>query len=181
MNLQEILNYHNECIICQTPMILTNFINNKRFTCTLDDIGIKTYFDNKLQSYINLDGELQLKKNNPLLLIKKCPHCFDAKTVSHNFVSISNIIVKNPIHYYSFEIQKNKMLPLRECLKFIYNDYSYQIYNNIEENKSSIHKYSMSQDISSYNHLRIQSKLNLSNIKNLDQLLGKIQLYYTFS
>lgn len=197
MDLQQILNYRTNCLICQTPMTYADLgtTNTKLWN---DDKGFHIRRHTAIRVDLNFDGTYcasakSLKRCADLVFTKICRGCegFPAITLksrSQGITIINDFITKKKCCKYSFRFSPNQNVYNIELVgeSIEYNDGNrfscidtFFTYNDSILTSGNYTANSINDIIN--NKVKIPTAINLSKVKTLDEYLNKYNLLMTFS
>jgi hypothetical protein len=202
MDLQQILNYRTNCLICQTPMSYADS-GKPNINFWDDEKGFHIRRHTAIRVDLNFDGTYfgsnkSLKRCDDLVFTKVCRACEDASDITP---PVHFIMKSRSIGATTIDELINKQIRCRYSFRTVFqqNTYSMELvgesiaYN--EGNKFSCidtffnrnNSVMMSGNYSSTirdiinSRVNIPTAINLSKIKNLQEYLNKYNLLLTFS
>lgn len=189
MNLQEILNYRNECIFCTRPLVM-HISRYPKLLITQNDEGLLIKSKNKNGLFLDFkfDGKYERSKRDyeihrrPIYIKKYCH--FHPLYVGINVGTSINSIKDTTCHY-AFTIfgdsQGNYDANMAyEGLAWHDEEEFWHVNTFHPQYKSHIYHGRYDRTIEDALHLKLPI-INLSGAKNLEQYLSKLKLYALFS
>lgn len=191
MNLQEILNYRNNCIVCNRKMELSSI----NFTLKETDDGVLVKSKSK-NNHINFHyngiykysekANLKNIDTKPLYVLKECPHCIGKGKNKRTLIKSSLNNLKSFRCAYAFKIfydvDGNFTCKLSwEDIKFYHSNEFYHCLTDFDKNESSIKSGNFQSDtIDSIIRINVPI-VNTNKFLNKEVLINKIKLYNLFS
>lgn len=210
MNLQELLNYHQKCVICQNELELACdfdklYYMNLQPSLTNDGLKIKSEGSGRTIDYLfKLDGTFQYNNfyKKPFIINKKCKSCMHDFLKNENYANIKKIKTLNYLKsgttinniksqgtFYSFAIYTNTLGTyeadiLSDNIRY-YNANEFWHLNTDfkktdQDSATNLYHGKFNQSLTEIFKLSIPT-VNVSNIKTKEQLINKFKLYTLFS
>jgi hypothetical protein len=207
MDLQQVLHYRDNCVICQKE--LTYFIpdypqldfsvDDKRFYLShKDKPALSVNFDNEIMVEVGYRNKYKHHEifKDPLRIIKGCKNCQseyvfrrDAWETPLNRIhntyhtSLNNIKAKECSYTFSIcQASKKYFANLQfEVIRFHDDKQFYHIDSSHQGNVSALHHASFDAKLEDIFYLNLSSVVNLSNIKDLDSYIKKCRTIMLFS
>jgi hypothetical protein len=201
MNLKEILDYRNNCLICNRPLKF-KIRKYPKLSISQTDEGLKIQSENKNGVYLLLkyDGTYDRNKrnykiySNPIFIDRTCPHHMrgepDTVVTAYrggvgNAVDTSLGNLRELAYSYQFTVlgdaNKNYDAHLHQEIAHYYDHESFwHINTRFYAKMSSVFHAEWGQKLSAILHLNLPS-IDLKNIRNVEQMISKVKLYTLFS
>lgn len=202
MNLQQVLNYHNNCIICQAEMeIKSPDLAGVRLTVTEDGLEVKTGHKD-INVFFNYDGTYHKMKRwnalyaKPLQVLKECPSCVpeievDGKKVRIQYkprsVGATTLLQSKDLHFaYTFSLfgDDDGYFDANldwEDVKFYNKHNFYHINTKFSEKRTwLLHGVNEKDGEANVNSISFPA-IFTTNVNDISQLLNKLKLYNVFS
>jgi hypothetical protein len=196
MNLKEVLNYRNRCLICYSKMELKAYdLAGISIHRTSEGLMIETGLKG-IAVYFKYDGTYEKMKrwNNlyskPMSLLKECPKCIPKftnevtlKSRSVGATTLSNM--KDLRCAYTFQMwgdsENNFDSKLDwEDIKYHDGEHFYHVNTKFNDNRTEIKSASFKDTIDSIFNLTTPA-MKCGSVKTTDQLIHKIKTYMIFS
>jgi hypothetical protein len=201
MDLQQVLHYRDNCIICQKELTYSipsyrglNFsVDDKRFYLShKGSPALSVYFDNETVVETEYRG---YKRNiyhkiftDPLQIIKGCRDCQGTLPTGSGLVNtyhttLNNIKGKECSYTFSIgQASKKYFANLQfEVVRFHDDEQFYHIDSSHQANTSMLHHGAFDLKLENIFYLNLPSVINLSSIKDLDSYIKKCKTIMLFS